>query len=141
MIELHMEREFGTELSLLKEVNAFVEEFMGKAGVTEREFEIMLAVEEWYVNIVKHGFLGRNIGIVKLALDMTDGRLEVTVSDNGPEFDPLSIPEPEKPENVEEAKIGGLGIHFIRNLMNSVNYRRKGERNILTMIRTFPGSD
>lgn len=138
MNNVNAEQEFGTELSLVSELLGFVEEFLGKAGFLEESFEIQLAIEEWYVNIVKHAFGGKNEGNVLMKLGFSEGMLEVEMSDNGPAFDPHSLLPPEKPESVEEAKIGGLGVFFIRNLMDETAYRRENDRNVFTMRKRFP---
>jgi len=138
MNNINAKREFGTELSLVSELMGFVEEFLEKAGLLEESFEIQLAVEEWYVNIVKHAFDGKNEGNVLMKLGFSEGTLEVEMSDNGPAFDPHTLTPPERPESVEEAKIGGLGVFFIRNLMDETAYRRENDRNIFTMRKRFP---
>jgi len=137
-----MEREFDTDLSSIPDLMNFVEHYLEIAGLSEASFEIQLAVEEWFVNIVKHGFGGEKGGNVKVRLDhddgvQTGGRLEVEISDDGPEFDPHSLPPAERPDSVEEAKIGGLGVHFIRNLMDETGYRRENGRNIFSMKKNL----
>ena len=139
MNDLHATREFGTELSFISGMQVFVEEFLEQAGLTKAGFEIQLAVEEWYVNIVKHGFGDKNEGKVLMRLGFSDDTLEIEVSDNGLEFDPHSLAPPEKPESVEEAKIGGLGVFFIRKLMDETAYRREAGRNVFVMRKRFPG--
>jgi serine/threonine-protein kinase RsbW len=135
------EEEFGTGLDQLSRVLAFVEGFLEKEGLQEGVFEIQLAVEEWYVNIVKHGFGGKDLGRVKLSLSFSQGSLEVQIRDNASAFDPHSLPSPEPPKSVEEAKIGGLGVHFIRNLMDTTSYRRVDGWNIFSMYKHFPAGD
>ena len=138
MNNISAKREFGTELSQISELMGFVEEFLEKAGLLEESFEIQLAIEEWYVNIVKHAFGGKNEGKFLMKLGSSEGTLEVEMSDNGPAFDPHTLTPPERPKSVEGAKIGGLGVFFIRNLMNETTYRREGGWNIFTMRKRFP---
>ena len=138
MSGLKEERVFGTEISQVQTVLGFVEEFLEKAGLLENSFEIQLAVEEWYVNIVKHGFQGKNEGTVNMRMELSEGTLEIEMDDGGPEFDPHTLPAPEQPESVEEAKSGGLGVFFIRKLMDQTAYRREKDRNIFIMRKGFP---
>jgi serine/threonine-protein kinase RsbW len=60
------------------------------------------------------------------------GYLSATVSDDGKPFDLLAQPEPDIHAPIEERKIGGLGIHLLRKLMDKVDYRRAGDRNELS---------
>jgi anti-sigma regulatory factor (Ser/Thr protein kinase) len=57
----------------------------------------------------------------------------INIEDKGIPFNPLEKIDPDFPENVESAKIGGLGIYIIRNLMDNVTYERKQGKNKLTM--------
>lgn len=133
MRDLHDGKKFGTEISQVPDVLDFAEAFLEKAELIEEGFEIQLAIEEWYVNVVKHAFGGKNEGTVELKMEVTSGVLTIEITDNGPEFDPHCIQEPEKPKNVEEAKIGGLGIFFIRKLMDETKYLRENGNNTFTM--------
>jgi anti-sigma regulatory factor (Ser/Thr protein kinase) len=59
------------------------------------------------------------------------------VSDGGAPFDPLAQPAPDIHAPIEERKVGGLGIHLLRTLMDAVEYRRADGRNHLSFrIRT-----
>ena len=49
-------------------------------------------------------------------------------------FNPLELPRPDTDSSLDDRAIGGLGIHFVRTLMNDMTYRREGGRNV-TMLR------
>ena len=55
--------------------------------------------------------------------------------DDGVEFNPLSTNSPKLPENIDEAKIGGLGIHLVKNLVDEMYYEYKDNENHLTIIK------
>jgi anti-sigma regulatory factor (Ser/Thr protein kinase) len=109
-----------------------VEEFCRQrkiSGKTARRFN--LALDEVLTNIISHGLKeGRHEIAVSVAL--RDGNLIANVSDDGPPFDPLSAPVPDIHAPIEQRKIGGLGIHLLRTLMDAVEYRRADGRNHLT---------
>jgi serine/threonine-protein kinase RsbW len=141
---LNAEKELRTEIESLPLLFDFIETFLSKVeaitqGQTPQELnnEIKLAIEEWYVNIVKHGFQGKSHGHVQVQLQYRDGWIIIRIIDNGPEFDPHTIPSIKKPNNLQEAKIGGLGFHFIRNIMDSTSYSRKDGLNILSMMKRY----
>jgi anti-sigma regulatory factor (Ser/Thr protein kinase) len=56
------------------------------------------------------------------------------VEDDGRAFDPLQAERPPPPVNLEEAPIGGLGIHLIRSMLDECHYRREAGWNRLTLI-------
>jgi len=58
--------------------------------------------------------------------------------DAAPRFDPLSVPEPDLDSDLENRRIGGLGIFLIRQLMDEVSYRYKDWKNILVLIKRMP---
>ena len=68
---------------------------------------------------------------------MDDDTIEFTISDNGMEFDPTDRPEPDITSGVEDRPIGGLGIFLVKNIMDSVTYRREKGVNILKLIKNI----
>ena len=141
---LNAEKELRTEIQSIPLLFDFIETFLSEVVAISRgrspedlNNEIHLAIEEWFVNIVKHGFMGEPNGHVHIQLTYKDGWITIRIIDDGPEFDPHTIPSIEKPKNLENMKIGGLGFHFIRNLMDSTSYDREGGKNILTMTKRY----
>ena len=61
-------------------------------------------------------------------------RLCLSVEDDGRAFDPLARAVPDTGLAVEEREIGGLGIHFVRSLVQDIAYERRGPLNRLTAI-------
>jgi anti-sigma regulatory factor (Ser/Thr protein kinase) len=53
--------------------------------------------------------------------------------DRGREFNPLEIGEPDLDIPLEERKLGGLGIHLVKKMVDEAKYRREGDRNILLL--------
>ncbi len=135
---ISMKKEFGTGFSLIPEVLDFTKDFLDKAGLNNLTHDIQMVVEEWYVNIVKYAYGEREEGLVRIELTFVERILEIVIVDNGPEFDPHIIPTPERPKDVQSAKIGGLGIFFIRSLMDTTEYHRKNDQNIFRMRKKIP---
>ena len=63
--------------------------------------------------------------------------LQAEVEDDGRPFDPLTVAPPDRTAPLAERKIGGLGIHFVRNLMSDVAYQRIGDRNRLVLTKAL----
>jgi anti-sigma regulatory factor (Ser/Thr protein kinase) len=59
----------------------------------------------------------------------------LTVEDDGPAFDPLSLAVPDVTASLDERPVGGLGVFLVRRMMDSVSYHRVGARNQLRMTK------
>lgn len=117
------------DMPLMKD---FVFSVAEKVGMSERRLQqIRLAVEEAVDNIVHYS------GATTLSLTATHQlrRLRITITDNGTPFNPLEMPPPELNLPGAQRKIGGLGIHFIRQMSDDVSYQREDEKNILTITK------
>ncbi len=91
-----------------------------------------LSLDEVLTNIITHGVGDDGRRAIAVQIDIGGGYLSAVVSDDGTPFDPLSLPAPDIHAPLEERKIGGLGIHLLRQLMDKVAYRRAGDRNELS---------
>ena len=73
---------------------------------------------------------------IELHLTFADGRLAAELCDDAAPFDPLTQAKPPVLDGpLDERPIGGLGVHFVRTLMDEVSYRRDGAHNRLTLIK------
>ena len=91
---------------------------------------INLLIEELYSNSIYYGKAEKLK--VTITLELDSELLSITYKDNGIPYDPLV--ESENPNielGVEERQIGGLGIHFVKNLTDSQYYKRDENCNIL----------
>jgi serine/threonine-protein kinase RsbW len=103
-----------------------------RSGLSEKHIgAIDLCVNELVANVVMHSYGGKP-GEIHLDLDLGRDAAILTVTDTGPPFDPLSVPSPAKPASIEEAKIGGYGIHLVRSSTDACVYRRGDGRNVFT---------
>jgi len=100
----------------------------------EEILDTQLAVEEAITNVIVHGY-EQITGKIVITCRTTHGLAEVQIEDFAPPFDPLSIPEPDITEAIEDRKIGGLGIFLIRQVMDDIVYRYENGKNILVMVK------
>ncbi len=129
----------GTDQGIAAALDAFAEMAaacgLGKA-VT---WPVEVALDEVLANVVRHGLEGREGACVELELTLDAGveppLCRVELADDGPEFDPLSVAEPDTSLGVEDRPIGGLGIALVRRLMDEVAYERRDGRNRLRFSR------
>lgn len=101
------------------------------SGLSEKKIhEVTLAVDEVLANVARHGYRGE-CGRIELVYKDYPDRIEVLIRDFGKCFDPTQMPEPELPPR----KPGGLGIYFIKTVMDQVHYAR-GENNCNELLLT-----
>lgn len=98
-------------------------------------FAIHLALEEAFVNAVQHGNQSDPRKKIFVRYSVTSDRFDVTIADQGPGFNPQTLPDPRDPENL--CKSSGRGVLLIRAYMDQVEYNPKG--NQVRMIK-FKGS-
>ena len=94
-----------------------------------------LVLEELVTNIIFYGYEDKDEHEININLSYKNNTIKVQIEDDGRQFDPLQVPEPDIEKTVEDRKIGGLGIHFVRTIMDDVNYLRLGNKNRLTMTK------
>ena len=95
--------------------------------------QMNLAMEEAVVNVMSYAYPAGVIGNVNIEAQANDERLKFIITDNGIPFDPTAKAEVDTTLSAEDRPIGGLGIHLVRQLMDSINYERIGGKNILTL--------
>lgn len=124
------------DASQLPVLTRFLQEFCTAAALPPAEalpFEI--ALEEIFMNVVMHGSPAGGLARVEVGLELVDDAFMLTVEDNGPEFDPLTLPAPDVTAPLEDRRVGGLGVYFVRQMMDAVSYTRDGSRNRLSMTK------
>lgn len=96
-----------------------------------------LALEEAVTNIILYAYPEGADGLVDIEAILGSSRLTFVITDSGMAFDPTAAPPALTEAPLEERTVGGLGIHLVRNLMDSVDYERRDGKNILTMIKNI----
>jgi sigma-B regulation protein RsbU (phosphoserine phosphatase) len=97
--------------------------------------QLNLAIEEAVVNVMKYAYPQGVKGMVSIDATITEKELKFVISDNGTPFDPTAKTEVDTTLSAEERSIGGLGIHLIRQIMDSINYEYIERRNVLTLLK------
>ncbi len=101
-------------------------------------FEMNLALDELFTNIISYGFKDDKEHIIKIDISADKNELLMRIEDDGIPFNPITAEEPDLEYRIEECKIGGLGIHLIKELMDEVRYERVNDANILYLKKNIP---
>ena len=124
----------------LRVLTEFLREFGSAAALAPAQVgNFELALEEIFLNIVMHGSEPGVTPRVEVSLNLGADAVTMTVEDDGPQFDPLSLPPPDVTASLADRKVGGLGVFLVRKLMDPVSYERVAGRNQLRMSKRLDG--
>ncbi len=128
---------FPGRFESLVRISDFVARVAQAAGLDTRAvYDVQMAVDEACANIIEHAYGGEDRGDIECTCCADKEGLTVTLRDHGHPFDPASVPEPNLHASLEERKEGGLGLYFIRRLMDEAHFEFTPDSgNILTMIK------
>lgn len=122
---------------MLDDVTDFVCEELDSADCPPKiAMQISVALEEMFVNVAHYAYEDRK-GDVEVSVDMTDGRLTISLSDTGIPFNPLAKEDPDVTLSAEERGIGGLGIFMVKKIMDDVSYSYEDGKNHFTMMKVI----
>lgn len=99
------------------------------------DYQLRLVSEEALINIINYAYV-KESGELKIDCEtINNDTILIEISDTGAAFDPLQKEDPDITLPVEERRVGGLGIFIIKNIMDTVDYKREGGKNILTLTK------
>ncbi|HEX5229711.1 MAG TPA: ATP-binding protein [Bryobacteraceae bacterium] len=108
-----------------------------EAGIEPGQLETLdLVLEEILINVARYAY-APGTGTVELRCAPGAGQIQLAVIDSGRVFNPLEAEPPDLSLSIAERPIGGLGVFLVRSLVESIDYRRENDHNVLAF--TFPG--
>lgn len=120
----------------IERLPAFVEETVAASKLDPAlTGGLNLALEEAVTNVIQYAYPEGTEGEVYIEACTSENGLTYTIIDNGKPFDPTAKPEVDINAGVEERPIGGLGIHLVRTIMDTVRYERRGNKNVLILTK------
>jgi serine phosphatase RsbU (regulator of sigma subunit)/anti-sigma regulatory factor (Ser/Thr protein kinase) len=130
----HVEIKLSNKLSELERFDQILAEFGRRHSLAPNVVhDLNLALEEILTNIISYGYTDDREHEIRVNLNVQPGEVRIEVEDDGQPFNPLEAPEPDTTQPLEERIVGGLGIHLVRKLMDGLDYKRQGDRNLLTI--------
>lgn len=110
-----------------------LEQFFEENNTSSISMPMTLILEELYTNTITHGASdGRDVFIeVNLSIDKDE--LIMIYEDNGIPFNVLELPDPDLTASIENREVGGLGVHYVKTLTDSVEYEYVEKHNVLKM--------
>lgn len=124
------------DVQTVPQLNIFVDEACEAAELDmSTTIKMNLAIEEAVVNVMSYAYPNGMKGAVDIDALVTDDELKFVISDKGTPFDPTQQAEVDTSLSAEERTIGGLGIHLIRQIMDTIHYEHTDDRNVLTLSK------
>ena len=128
----------------LAEISRLTEAFESLAGELQLSaaatFELTLVLDELVTNVINYGGIPSGGERIRIEFRADDGALEITISDPGKPFDPRNAKPPDTESALEDRKIGGLGVHLVRNMVDRFAYRYEDGRNLVTLLKRIDRS-
>jgi anti-sigma regulatory factor (Ser/Thr protein kinase) len=122
------------KLAELERLASEVSDWCSRQGLPEEvDYQVNLVLDEVVSNVMRHGYRDRREHEILVELHLEDGDLIIQVEDDGVHFSPLQVPPPDITKPINERPVGGLGIYMVRQIMDSLDYRRENNRNLLVM--------
>ncbi len=126
--------ELKSHLSELKTLYQHLNNFGQITGISEDCIsKINICLDELFTNIVSYGFTDDLEHTIRFTINVDNNVLTLNIEDEGIPFNPLEKKDPEIPADLIDVRIGGLGIHIVRKLMDDICYERDQGKNKLTV--------
>ncbi|HEY7514371.1 MAG TPA: ATP-binding protein [Vicinamibacteria bacterium] len=120
-------------LGLVREVTKKMAEAAGfDAAVADG---VALAVDEATTNVLEHAYGGATDREVELRFEDRGDCLRVEIVDSGATVDPKAVPRVDLSRYASERRKGGLGVHLMGKIMDSVTFRRDGRCNVCCLVK------
>jgi anti-sigma regulatory factor (Ser/Thr protein kinase) len=113
---------------------ALLEAFCQTHDISDDDlFSLRLVLDEAVINVIVHGYDDTAEHEIHVSLILDGALLTIRIDDDGVAYNPLDAPAPRFDLPIEQRRIGGLGVHIMKTLARSVEYRRENDRNHLTI--------
>ena len=117
----------------------FIQESLGHAliqGRTDEKFiyDLKLVTEEWFANIINHGYAGNETGEIEVELVAITNGIRLTVIDSAPPYNPLEN-DSKLPD--QDFSQGGMGLTIIKSLTDEQHYSRNETQNVFSITKHY----
>ena len=122
------------DIVTIPQLNEFIDTVAEEVGLDmSLTMSLNLAIEEAVVNVMDYAYSEGQRGDVDIEVTADQQWLTFVISDTGIAFDPTAKEDVDTTLSAEERPIGGLGIFLVRQLMDVIDYKREGNKNVLTL--------
>jgi glutamate/tyrosine decarboxylase-like PLP-dependent enzyme/anti-sigma regulatory factor (Ser/Thr protein kinase) len=135
-VEISTPLQVPANLERLAEIRRFVQDRSTTLGLDPGNLaDVLLAVDEAATNVILHGYRGQE-GFLEVEVGREGDALVVRLRDEAPPFDPTTVAPPDRTLPPEQRVLEGMGIYFVRQVMDEVTHRATLRRgNELTLVK------
>lgn len=127
---MHRKLQIESRQVSLRIVEKTIDEVTSELGISQDSYgKILVSTMEGVNNAILHGNKSIPEKLVNIEFKCTGKELKVKIKDQGCGFRPEEVPDPTKPETIEE--LNGRGVFLMSKLADKIEYSKKG--NIVTM--------
>lgn len=121
----------------LSVIRKFVKDVVAEQNVPKEDIDkIIVAVDEASSNIIRHAYGLDHDGEIILTISFEGNFCKIELTDFGSGFNMSTVKRPDMESYLKEKRVGGLGIHLMKLLMDDVDYQSvEGKYNRLTLIK------
>lgn len=122
------------DIETIPQLNEFIDSVAEEVGLEmSLTMSLNLALEEAVVNVMEYAYPEGQKGNVEIEVTADQQWMTFVITDTGIAFDPTTKEDADTTLSAEERPIGGLGIFMVRQLMDVIEYKRKDNKNVLTL--------
>ena len=116
----------------LKMLNRSIRTFLSTIKIPPKTiYKVDLILEEMITNIIKYGYNDNKDHEIEIKMNITKEYIRIRIIDDGKEFDSEISPAPNIETPLEEMRLGGLGLHLVKNIIHNMKYKRHKKKNVL----------
>jgi anti-sigma regulatory factor (Ser/Thr protein kinase) len=132
-----MERKFKRDIQSLDKIFSFISEFITKYRIDDSlTFTLNLVVEELFTNLVKYNSETSHDILISLSRDKNQLIISLTDFDVEP-FDVTKSTEVDVDQSIKKRKVGGLGLHLVKRMVDYIDYEYKNRESKITLIKNL----
>jgi serine/threonine-protein kinase RsbW len=129
-----VELRIGNQIAEMKQVAEGVNKFGADHALPKSILnDLNVALDEILNNTINYGYVDDKRHEIVVSLSLVHGELVAEVQDDGVPFNPLEAPSPDLSGGRHERRVGGIGVHLVRSLMDDIEYIRSNGSNRLRM--------
>ena len=130
-LELTVQNRLTENCRVIEHFDTFSEHYAIPQHV---KLKMDVVFDELLTNIISYAYRDNKEHDIEIKVELSADRLKVSMVDDGIPFNPLGVETPDIELPLEERTVGGLGIHLVRNMMDKVSYRRRIDKNVITVV-------
>jgi anti-sigma regulatory factor (Ser/Thr protein kinase) len=97
--------------------------------------QVALAVDEASTNVIEHAYRGAHDRQIELRFLLSPEELRVEIVDDGAPVNRRALPEVDLKRYASERRSGGLGVHLMGRIMDTVTFRRTSRGNVCCLVK------